>query len=1015
MGLIKGIPPVHVKTTSPYRPRLRQYPLSPEAQTGILPVIEDMLTSGILVKTDSTTCLTPIFPVKKASSGAWRMVQDLRAVNDITAKEDVDVANPHTIMNQINPKAEWFSVIDLSNAFFSVPLDKESQALFGFTMGGNTYTYTRLPQGFCNSPTCYAAALKQSMSTCPPLQQGQFLCYVDDILITGETEQNCLDNTLTVLKHLHREGHKVSKKKLQLVKQEVVYLGHYLSKNGKRLLETRKQAIQEAPKPVTKQQMMSFLGLCNFCRTWIADFSVVTQPLLEIIHGQQMALREKITWTPEAATAFNTLKILLQTEVTLALPDYAAPFTLMVTHKSDFMTAVLTQPFGEKQRPLAFYSKRLDPIASGFPDCVRACCATLEAVQACADIVHGHSLAVCVPHSVEEVLLHAHLPFVTHARLLQLISVLLSRPHLTLKKCGTVNVAELLTTPCDGTPHSCITDIQTFTKPRADISSTPIPNSRIVFVDGSASKDQTGTNRVGYAIVTAGGTEIEAQPLPPSCSAQTAELTAVLRACELHKDKDVSIYTDSQYVFGAVHHFARIWENRGFKTSAGKTLQHAAILQHLLDAVQLPRSLALCKCAAHKTDDSEVTRGNNFADKAAKRAAQQQLPAILTTQQCSISHDILTDAQKQAPAAEIKSWVTRGAMLHQDLYQIGDKPVLPKSLHATAALVSHGITHVSTGGMVTLVNNTYYTVNFETSARTFVSRCMICKKHNAQGQLRPKRGKFPAPQHPFHTVNMDFIELDLRQGVKYALVVIDTFSKWVEIYPTKRNDAITVAKCLMNHFFPTYGIPRLIRSDNGTHFVNQIVQNASELLGFSLKHHCAYHPQSAGLVERTNGTIKQRLRKTMEETGRPWPDCISLVKMWMRITRNTEGLTPFEIVHGRSFPLPSLNGDIHRSKTEHTLTEWMKKMLKTKEVVESNLIPQDSVTSSHRALRPGDWILIKVFHRKHWQDPRWEGPYQVLLTTPTAVKIAEKPSWIHQNHCKFVYSEEGKEVHSEQD
>lgn len=203
---------------------------------------------------------------------------------------------------------------------------------------------------------------------------------------------------------------------------------------------------------------------------------------------------------------------------------------------------------------------------------------------------------------------------------------------------------------------------------------------------------------------------------------------------------------------------------------------------------------------------------------------------------------------------------------------------------------------------------------------------MICMKHNSQGNTRPKRGQFPQPDHPFHTIHMDFIELTPSKEGKYALVVIDAFSKWVEIYPLKNSDAQSVASKLCSHYIPTYGIPKIIRSDNGTHFVNDVIQTMGQILGIQLKNHCAYHPQSAGLVERTNGTIKQRLRKTMEQTGRPWNDCCSLVKMWMRITKGDGGLTPFEIVHGRPFPLPQFNADLDKADREHTLADYMKEV-----------------------------------------------------------------------------------------
>ncbi|XP_048854188.1 uncharacterized protein LOC125721988 [Brienomyrus brachyistius] len=959
-----------------------------------------MLASGILREAPEATCNTPIFPVQKGHTGKWRMVQDLRPVNNIVQHAAPDVPNPHLLLNSLTPDKSYFSVVDLSNAFFSVPLHPDSQHLFGFTYKGKKYTYTRLPQGFSESPHVYTMALRYSMSTCEIPSHSQVLLYVDDILIAADSEQHCKETTLTVLQHLYNTGHKASKQKLQYCKKTVVYLGHNLSQKGRSLLEIRKQAIQEAPKPQTKQQMMSFLGLCNYCREWLPDYAFLIQPLQNLIYGKEMTLKDKIQWTEDGENVFTNLKRMLQTNVTLALPDYQQPFTLCVDANQGYMKAVLTQPFGAKERPLAFYSKRLDAVAAGFPQCLQACAAAAEAVKVSAELVLCHPLILKVPHSVSLILLQTPLPFLTHTRHLTLVSLLLSQPNIELQRCGLLNPSTLLPTAEDGEPHSCKATIEEQTKPRADILQTFIPGSEVVYVDGSASKNDMGKNKVGYAVVTS--TEVlEANALPSTCSAQAAELYAVIRACELFKNKSLTIYTDSQYVFAAVHHHARVWKNRGFRTSQGTSLTHTNLLLRLLDVVHLPTHFALCKCKAHQTDDSAETAGNSFADKTAKEAALKQ-PTLSVADILFIDSDVLCDAQIHAPKIEVQSWIKRGAIQREKVYYMNDKPILPKNLYKTAALVSHGNTHVSTGGMVHIIQQYFYAINFSDYAKQFCRTCLICCKHNAQGNIRPKRGQFPTAEYPFQVVHMDFIELSWSQGKKYCLVIIDTFSKWVEIYPVKHCDAMTVAKCLVSHYFPTYGIPHIIRSDNGTHFVNQTMSLCSQALGFTLKNHCAYHPQSAGLVERTNGTIKTRLRKTVGETKRPWPECLSLVKLWMRITPTPAGLTPFEIVYGRPFPLATEMNDIEKADRENTLADWMRKLLTSQQKHSPSSLPVNSVSTQQDNLQPGDWVLVKVLLRKDWSTPRWDGPYQVLLTTPTAVKIAERPSWIHKSHCKPI-------------
>lgn len=89
-------------------------------------------------------------------------------------------------------------------------------------------------------------------------------------------------------------------------------------------------------------------------------------------------------------------------------------------------------------------------------------------------------------------------------------------------------------------------------------------------------------------------------------------------------------------------------KNRVMVTSTGKPITRGDLILALLDALQLPRKVAVCKCAAHTTGTDEVSVGNCRADEAAKEAAVKQSSQLtLINEEQYLDKDILKDMQRK--------------------------------------------------------------------------------------------------------------------------------------------------------------------------------------------------------------------------------------------------------------------------------------------------------------------------------------------------------------------------------
>lgn len=162
-----------------------------------------------------------------------------------------------------------------------------------------------------------------------------------------------------------------------------------------------------------------------------------------MVHGKNLSAHDKLTWTDEADKAFTDLKGSLQSAPTLGLPKPDLPFTQFVDQKDGFLTSVLTQTHGGKQRPVAYFSTKLDPVAAGLPLCLRAVAAAEKAVIASHDIVEYGDLILMVPHAVSHILYTQKTSHLSAQQWLRYHPTLLDMPNIIVKRCTVLNPATL--------------------------------------------------------------------------------------------------------------------------------------------------------------------------------------------------------------------------------------------------------------------------------------------------------------------------------------------------------------------------------------------------------------------------------------------------------------------------------------------------------------------------------------------------------------------------------------------
>ena len=191
-----------------------------------------------------------------------------------------------------------------------------------------------------------------------------------------------------------------------------------------------------------------------------------------------------------------------------------------------------------------------------------------------------------------------------------------------------------------------------------------------------------------------------------------------------------------------------------------------------------------------------------------------------------------------------------------------------------------------------------------------------CKSCQVNKTLTPRHNEpmevTTTAEQPFEKCYLDVVgPLPVTQeGNKYILTFQDDLSKYVIAMTITQQDAETVARSFVERVMLTYGTPRILQTDQGDNFINEVCKNTCNVLGIKKIQSTAFHPESLGSIERSHRVLAEYLRHYMKEDQTYWYQWVPFATYVYNTTEHTAtGFTPYEFLFGHPSILPSaLNG-----------------------------------------------------------------------------------------------------------
>ncbi|KAK3747895.1 hypothetical protein QZH41_001360 [Actinostola sp. cb2023] len=395
LGTLKGKKArIHVDPgTKPefYRARPVPYTLREKIEQEL----ERLQKEGTIEPVQYSDWATPIVPVVK-SDGTIRLCGDYKlTVNKVSTLDAYPIPKIDDLYTKL-AGGKTFTELDLSHAYEQMLLDDDSKQNVTINTHQGLYRYNRLPYGVSSTPGIFQRTMETLLQGIPCV--GVFL---DNILITGRTEEEHLRNINETLKRLSEAGLRLKTKKCNFMKASLECLGYRVDAEGFHPVEAKVKAVKDAPTPKNVSELKSFLGMINCYGKFLPNLASTLEPL-------HVLLRQNHTWKwgKGQEKAFQAAKDLLQSSRLLVHYDQTQELVLSCDASPYGVGAVLAQVMEVgSEKPVSYASRTLSTAEKNYSQLDKEALAVVFAVKKFHQFLYGRHFKIYTDHKPLLVLL----------------------------------------------------------------------------------------------------------------------------------------------------------------------------------------------------------------------------------------------------------------------------------------------------------------------------------------------------------------------------------------------------------------------------------------------------------------------------------------------------------------------------------------------------------------------------------------------------------------------------------